>query len=285
MGVFFSALAALSWGIGDFLIQRSARKFGDWEALFFITIIGSIILLPFVWDDVVHLTATEWLILSGTSALILTASLFDFNALRVGKIAVIEPIFAMEIPITIALASFFIGEKLTFLQFTLVALLLLGIFLVTNKRFGQFRKKLIEKGVWFAVIATVGMGASNFMFGIASRATDPLMINWFTSVFMATATLGYLLYKGHAGEIINHWRHSKRLLLGVGLIDNMAWVAYSISTLHMPIAVATALTESYIALAAILGITLNKEKLRLHQYTGLILTVVAACALAFTVEE
>ncbi|MEK7110702.1 MAG: EamA family transporter, partial [Patescibacteria group bacterium] len=51
MGIVFALTALFAWGIGDFLIQRSARKFGDWAALFFIDIFGTIVLLPFVWQD------------------------------------------------------------------------------------------------------------------------------------------------------------------------------------------------------------------------------------------
>jgi hypothetical protein len=34
IGVGFAFIAMLCWGVGDFLIQKSARKLGDWETLF-----------------------------------------------------------------------------------------------------------------------------------------------------------------------------------------------------------------------------------------------------------
>ncbi len=43
--------AMICWGIGDFLIQRTVRKVGDIEALAFIGIVGSVGLIPFVWND------------------------------------------------------------------------------------------------------------------------------------------------------------------------------------------------------------------------------------------
>lgn len=282
MGILFATLAIFGWGIGDFLIQKSARKLGDWEALFFITLFATIVLLPFVYGALLSLSAFDWLVLMATSIIILVAGLLDFDALRVGKISIIEPIYAMEVPITIALTTLVIGEVMTGTQLLLIVGLLVGIFLVSNKHFGRMRIKTMEKGILFAVLATIGMGASNFLFGFASRATNPLMINWFTSAFMAIATLAYLLYTGQGHLVVSNWKKNKGLILAVSVSDNTAWVAYSASTLFLPIGLATGLTESYIALAAILGLIFNKEKLVMHQKFGLMLAVITAIALALT---
>src|SRR5690242_17315 len=130
MGVIFATLAIFGWGFGDFLIQRSARKLGDWEALFFVVFFATIVLLPFVYERLTVLTGFDWAILSLTSVVILGASLLDFEALRVGKMAIVEPIYAMEVPITIALSTFLIGEYLTKTQLLLVAGVILGVLLV-----------------------------------------------------------------------------------------------------------------------------------------------------------
>jgi drug/metabolite transporter (DMT)-like permease len=280
MGLLFAALAILGWGFGDFLIQRSVRKIGDWEALFYIALFATIVLLPFILPSLASLSPFNLVVLMGTSFIIFAAALFDFDALRVGKISVIEPIYAMEVPITVALATLLIGEGLSLLQWSLMIALLIGVFLVSNKHISKIHLKTMERGVAAAVLATIGMGASNFLFGFASRATGPLMINWFTSAFMAAATLGYLLYTGKGGKIIDTWRKNQKLLLLVGFSDNMAWVAYSGAALYMPIGLATGMTESYIALAALLGLFYNKEKLFAHQKWGMALTVAAAIFLA-----
>ena len=68
--------------------------------------------------------------------------------------------------------------------------------------------------------------------------------------------------------------------MGVGLIDNGAWLAYSYSTLYIPITIATSISESYIALAALLGLVFNGEKLRRHQFIGLFLAIISAVILA-----
>lgn len=51
VGITFAFIAMFCWGFGDFLIQKSTRKFGDWETLLLISLVGVIILFPFIYKD------------------------------------------------------------------------------------------------------------------------------------------------------------------------------------------------------------------------------------------
>lgn len=282
MGVLFAFLALVGWGIGDFLIQRSTRRFGSGIALFFITAFASIVLFPFVFHELFFLADPKNLfILLITSVVLLVASLFNFEALRIGKIAVIEPVYAFEIPITAALSWFLIKEDLSMPQILLIFFIILGIFLVSIKKFSFFKKFHLERGVWLAVLTTICMAGTNFLFGISARETSPLFINWFTSTFIVIAVFLYLIFTNRLNDLSKCWREEKRLIFSVGFFDNLAWVAYAAATVFIPIAVAIGISESYIALAAILGLVLNKEKLYRHQKIGLAVTITACICLAF----
>ena len=282
MGIFFAFVALFCWGLGDFLIQKSSREFGKWVSLFFITFFAVIILTPFVYKDIASLFSNNFglLILLLASVVLLFAALFDFQALKEGKISVVEPIMALEVIITAGLSSLIIGERLSWTQLAMVISLMAGIFLVSTKSFHHFKKIKAEKGVLYGILGTIGMGTTNFLFGIGSRATSPLLINWFTCLLIAIATFLYLVFKERRGEILKDWRKDKALIVGVGLIDNGAWLAYSYSTLYIPITIATSISESYIALAALLGLVFNGEKLRRHQFIGLFLAIISAVILA-----
>lgn len=284
MGILFALSALVCWGVGDFLIQRSARKFGDGIALFFITALGAIALLPLVWSDIpsIFSMSRDALILWGTSLILLAAALLDFEALRIGKISVVEPIYSFEIAVTAVLGAIFINESLTTHQILATAVLIFGIFLVSMQRLKHSGIFSLERGVLLAIGATALMGAVNFMFGVGGRETNPLIINWFTSTFIAVVMAGYLTFAGEWHHIRRQWRGNKPLIFSVGLIDNLAWIFYTYSTLTIPIAIATAISESYIVLASLLGLWLNRERLRRHQMVGLLITVLAAIALALT---
>ncbi|MFH0928429.1 MAG: DMT family transporter [bacterium] len=283
MGIFFALVALFSWGFGDFLIQRSTRKFGSWIALFFITLVGAVTLTPFVWNDLSALLKDNYQLafLLVASFIMLFAAWFDFQALKIGKISVIEPILAMEVPVTAFLAAFLIHESLSPAQSLTVLTLLVGVVLVSIKKLRHLKKINLETGVGFAVLATIAMGVVNFLFGVGARTGNPLMIKWFTDVFLAIASLIALLAQDRLKMVWRGLKNQKCLIGGVCVLDNLAWVAFSLSVTHIPITIATSLSESYIALAALLGLILNREKLNKHQLIGLIVVVISASILAY----
>jgi len=286
MGVFFAFVAMACWGVGDFLIQRSTRKFGDGITLFYITIFATILLFPFIIPELPSLLQADyrfWLLM-GASLVILVSALLDFEALRLGKISVVEPVYALEVPLTVALGSLFLGEWLSPLQGVFIVMLITGIIFVSLESLHVLRKFRLEKGVFLAAAATMGMSGANFLFGVGARHTSPLLINWFTSAFLALAMAGYLTYSHQWNTVYKDWRKKKGLILSVSLMDNLAWIAFTFSTLTIPIAIATGISESYIALAAVFGLVWNREKLALHQKLGLACVIVSAVVLGVLTE-
>jgi drug/metabolite transporter (DMT)-like permease len=287
MGILFALIALLAWGFGDFLLQRSTRKFGNWTTLFYVTAFAAMVLLPFVWGDIRNLAESRGKgigILLLASAVLLVAALFDLEALRRGKIAVIESIYALEVFVTATLGASLIGERLTALQTMLTITLVCGIVLVSFPSLTRFKEFKIERGVGYAVLATVAMGAVNFLFGVGARETSPLLINWFTSTVIAVVALGYLLSKRQGKALVGDFKKSPFLILGVSIIDNIAWIAFAASAVFIPIAIATGLSESYIVVAALLGFFISREKLKQHQWIGFAVAVISAIALAVITE-
>lgn len=146
LGILFAFAALLFWGFGDFMIQRSTRRFGDWETLFVITAFGAVILTPFIYQDLGPLFSLEdntFLVMVTVSVVLLFASLLDFEALKKGKIAIVEPVLALEVPITAILAFSIINEGLQLEQAALITVLVAGLFLVSMKSH-HFRRR-----TWF----------------------------------------------------------------------------------------------------------------------------------------
>jgi drug/metabolite transporter (DMT)-like permease len=283
MGITLAFIALFSWGIGDFLIQKSARKFGNWQTLFYICVFSVVALFPFVYKDMGALVGNpkDMVFLLFASVVILFAALFDFEAFRRGKLSVIEPVNAMELPVAVFLAIFILREGITLWQGILIGALMIGIFLVATRSFEHLKNIHAERGVWFAVAATIGMGLTDFLFGVGGRDISPIMINWFTDLFLTIVSLGYLVYRAQTKKLIADWKTDKKFILELSFVDNLAWVAYTFSMTYIPIAVATGISESYIAFASVLGLTLGGEKLRKHQKFGLVVCIAGAVALAF----
>lgn len=283
VGIGLAFVAMLCWGFGDYFIQRSVRKIGDLEALFFITAFGAVILLPFVYMQLPGLLSSSWnvlLILGGLSVILFLAAILDFEALRVGKLSVIEPIWSFEVPVAALLALFILGEKPDLPQIVLIIILLAGLALVSIKSRFQFRKLLIEKGAFVALFGAVAMGAANFFMGWSARVSNALMANFISDAFIAVMTLAVLVFSGKFRQTVRDIASNKKILLPMSIADKAAWVAFAFAMSLAPIAVAVALSESYIIIAVILGFTLNKERVLAHQKIGLVTATFAAVVLA-----
>ena len=286
VGIAFAFIAMLCWGVGDFLIQKSSRKIGNIETLFIITLFGALILAPFVPSGLIKLfspgNGIALFILIGCSIVLFLAALLDFEALKIGKITVVEPIWSTEIIVSTLLAYFILKEKLGISQIILIALLISGLILVSINKKGKFSFKnfFLEKGVLLAFIAAITMGLANFMMGAGARVSNPIVVNFFVNIVIAGVLLFYLLYKGLFKKVLLDFKNNFKLMLTMSILDNLAWVAFVFAMSLAPIGIAVALSESYIIIAVSLGFVVNKEKLQSHQKLGLIFALFGAIALA-----
>ncbi len=124
------------------------------------------------------------------------------------------------------------------------------------------------------------MGASNFFMGWSSRLLDPVMASFLSDFFIALVTGAVLLSGGKFKHVIRDSIANKKVLLQMSIADNAAWLAFAFALTVAPIGVVVALSESYIVIAVILGLTINKEKIHPHQRFGLLVAVISALVLA-----
>lgn len=284
VGIGLAFVAMLCWGIGDFWIQKSTRKVGDTEALFFITAFGAVVLFPFVYENLpalIHAPVHTLIVIGVLCVVLLFAAILDFEALRVGKLAVVEPIWSFEVPVAALLAFFLLGEHVTAFQTVLIVVLLVGLALVSLKReVFRWRHMLLERGTVLAFFGAVVMGAANFFMGWSSRLSDPLMANFISDLFIAVVTGAMLLAGGRFRRTLRDIHANKIVLIQMSVADKAAWVAFAFAMSLAPIGVAVALSESYIIIAVLLGLAVNRERLLRHQKIGLAAAILAAITLA-----
>lgn len=281
LGIIFALVAMLCWGFGDFLIQRSLRKVGDFETLFIIASLGAVVLLPFVWNDLPLLftSSASLTVLCGAGIILFGAALLEFEALRLGKLSVIEPTWSIEIPASIFFAYIILGETLEPVQLIIIGILIVGLFLVSYRGKVFSKRFFLEKGVLISIVGAVTMGVANFFVGWGARETDALTVSFAISLFSAVGALIFLIYRGRLTQLFIDVRRYPKLLLATSVFDNVAWIAFAFAMTLAPIGIAAALSESYIIIAVILGLVISKEKLERHQKLGLLIAVLAAIVL------
>lgn len=279
LGIICVFVALFGWGVGDFFIQNTVRKIGIWKALFFIGIIGAIALFPFIVKDLAYFKSTENLFLFAILGVIaVLAALFNFESLVHGKISVMAPLLGIELPLTVGLSAMLLREVPSVPQLVFMSMVFLGIIALAfqhKKRSVTRTKKsfIIEKGSVFALMAGIGLALSNLLVGMSSRSTSPLVTIWFTHAMVAIVTGIYLIKKKEIGSLFFDLKKFPIVIVVQSILDNIAWIGYALATTLIPVAVAATVSESYIVIAALLGVIVNKEKLQWNQIIGIIVII------------
>lgn len=288
LGLLAAFGAFLSWGIGDFAIQRSARAVGSMAALFGITALGAIVLFPFAAPHLPAVFHSIYLLglLLLTVLITLFAAVFEFEALKKGKIAVIEPIMCLELVVTVGISIVLLKEKITTVQFLLMGLIFFGILLTVIRHEPRHwwdwwrKKRRLERGVLLALLAAITMGVTNVVTGRSSQETNPIAAIWFIHTNLALICLIWFIMNHNARTAMREIRIHWRPVLAESVFDNAAWLSYAAAVTYFPISITNALTEGYIVLASLLGIIFNREHVQTHQGIGMLLTIISAIVLA-----
>ena len=274
----------LLWGFGDFLIQRSVRKVGDVETLAFIGLIASVMLFPFVVNDLPQLFLPEnFFVLLLIGLITFVVGLLSFEAFKKGKLSVVEVILEFELPVTIIVCFFLMAESPSLIQYLLIVPVFIGIILVAFKPYEKFHHlHFFEKGALIAVVAALLLGLTNSFTAFSSRSISPILVVWFARVVIFVVALAYILAKKKSHKSLLDGRKFWLVLILAGVIDTVAWVCYAFAMRGANAGVITAITEIYPVIGLVLGIYVNKEKISRHQILGGIIAVCACVLLGIT---
>jgi len=280
--------AMFGWGLTDFLIQRTIKKIGWLETLWWIYLASFIFLLPFIIKSLPTLTIENfgWLFLLGLVGLL--SAIAHFQALKIGKLSVVETIIAFELPLTILLGVIFLSNSLSVLQIILIGLIFAGIILISidftrlkerHWLLCYFLKKrpILEKGAILAVITALFLALTNFLTAVNAVQTDALLVLWLSWSCGGLVFLSYLVFKNKLGQVARSGRENWRLILIMVIVDIASWLCfiYSLSD-GGELAVITSITQSYVVVAMLLGLKFNKEKIRPWQYAGASLAIIGS---------
>ncbi|MDD2786117.1 MAG: DMT family transporter [Patescibacteria group bacterium] len=285
LGVIFALGALLGWSFGDFSIQKTVRAIGNVRAIFYISITGGILLLPFIWREIIPAfsSVSNFPLIIFACILVLVTALANFEGLKKGKLSVVLPINGVELVIAIALAALISGERYHSLIYLGIVLVFVGLLLTTITSIKNLTDLKWEKGVAWALTGAILLGVSNYTIGLTSRTFSPIFSIWLTHSVAAIATFLIMLKRKEISAIRNDLKNHFNIIAAQSLLDNLAWISFAYATTLIPIGIATTISEGYLALGAILGMTINQEKLRRHQLFGVALTIISVLLLSWLI--
>ncbi len=205
----------------------------------------------------------------------------NFEALKQGKLSVVEVVLEVELPVAIVLGLVLLQEKISLLQLGLMGVIFVGVALVAMRSYPPHLTGRFEKGVALALVTAVGLGVIDYLTAHASRSFSPLLAIWVPWTIFTLLCFFVIARREGLDRFVQQGRRFPKLIIATGLIDMFAWVFYAFALHGKELAVTTAITESYPAIALLLGVWINREWVRKHQYVGVGLALTASVILAF----
>lgn len=273
--IILAFVAMVLWGLSDFLMQFFVRKIGRIATLAWVGVFGTVVLFPFVQNDLgIIFNVNNFYYLFFLALLHILSALLLFSAFKYGKLSVVETVMIAEMPLTLLLGILFFQEKLNFQQSLLTTLVFCGIFLATlkapqSKLITFFSGKTwVEKGVFFSIGAVLVISLINFFTADNARITSPLLAIWFPWTILAFSSLSFIiLKKDHRRSFLNLKKNFPIVLL-MCIANCTAWVSFSYSSTKINFSVLSAIALTYPIIAILLGIFINKEKFSRLQMFG-----------------
>ena len=202
-----------------------------------------------------------------------------YRGLALGPVAVVAPVVASYVVVTVALVVFFLGERLTASQLVAASVVFAGVVLTsTDSR--QLRVTLGRPvpGVRVGLVATVGFGVWSAIFAIATR-----QYSWIPMILLLRATSFVFVGTFIASRRIDLrvFRERTAVVLGttVGILDTVANALFALGIGSGYASLAATGTGVYPIIPAVLGMVALGERLAPNQYMGIALLVVGLATL------
>jgi drug/metabolite transporter (DMT)-like permease len=287
LGEFFSLACALSWAIAVILFKKA----GESLAPFALNLAKNSIVLPLFLVTVLLVEGAQWpqipathlglILLSGLLGIAAGDMLYlrALNAIGAGRIAVAQTLYS---PFVIVLSLAFLGEHLRLLQFAGVALVLIGILLVTYSRSQeQVDPQLLRRGLIWGVLSVLLMALGVV---IAKPMLEQHSFLWVLTLRIAGGWLGMVLLTvvrrqgpelRSAYRAVRHWP----LIIVAGVtgsyVSMMLWLAGYKYTQASIAAVLNELAAVFILLLAVLVL---RERVGARQWGGMALALAGVVA-------
>jgi drug/metabolite transporter (DMT)-like permease len=285
MGILFGLMAAICWGVADFVVTRIARQLGVVQAFFYVQMIGMVLigLLLLASPALPAPTARMWLLVVGIGLFNLAGTLLLYRSFAIGTLALVSPI-ASAFAVISALLALLAGERPALLALLGALVLVGGVVLVSRTQGdGEAQKTKddntsgvrpspsvlraqLPPGVPEAIGVALCFGISFWALDFVTPALGILWPVLVLRIVEAIAVVLFLLRQSTPPARLT--RGMAALVLAAATLDTLAFVAFNLGIGSAYTSVVTALASLFSAVTVLLAWAILRERLALVQWAG-----------------
>jgi drug/metabolite transporter (DMT)-like permease len=269
------AVAALGWGIYDFLIRfvgphgpRSA------QAVFLILLFGAVTVCAaalVVGGPVSHPKDEFWLV-AATGAMYAVALMFGYRAFAIGPVALVAPLIA-GYPVFTMVWAVAAGSRPSPIELLGVALVLVGVVLVA--RFAAAQPSDVgqdtttgtrREALLFSILACVGYASAFTMGQVASQTAAELSVTIYSRLWALAVALPITLAAGVTFVGARTWLP---VYATMGALDGLCILAINAAGKMEGAEYAIVLASTFGIVTIVLAILFFRERLSILQCLGI----------------
>jgi drug/metabolite transporter (DMT)-like permease len=285
MGIFLGLFAAAGWGTGDFLVRDVTRRIGSYSSLLFMQIFGLLFIGVFALlsGEYARLFSVSDPGVYGFMLIQILVSVFGtlmlYQAFATGMLSIVSPIASSYAAVTLVL-SLLSGERLTTIRligfgFTLGGIILASIEPRRTEHASDAisARRRFPPGVGYALAAAALYG---MVFWLQGFYVVPVVGG--TAAVLATRVGAVVLLLLLALLPFTRVRTPGGRTLGiivlVGVIDTLAYLATSIGTSTEQVSIVTVLSSLFSAWTILLAWVFLRERPARVQWLGIVLILI-----------
>ncbi|HSV39784.1 MAG TPA: EamA family transporter [Nocardioidaceae bacterium] len=276
MTVLLAALAAVAYGLSDFVGGIVSRRASAWSVAFLGQVASTVCTAAVAVFRPGEPSASDfaWAAVAGVGAGVGTG--FLYRGLSLGRMGVVAPVSAVGAALVPVAVGAITGERLTALVWIGIAAALPGIWLVSSEPSDEPARGSLAEGVLDGVLAGLGFGLLFATLGQVSESAGmwPLALAQFVSVVAVAAVATALRTDWVPRTTAAAWG------LLAGPLGAAAAILFVLATQHGFLTVAGVIASLYPAATVLLAATVLRERIHAMQAVGLVLCGAAVAFVA-----
>jgi uncharacterized membrane protein len=265
------------WGTADFFATKVIREIGNLRALFWVQTVGiaTISLLILVFRPELNTDATLILLSAVCGVLYIIGYLLLYQSFGIGKLSIVSPIAASQTPLAVLIAVLFLNQTLVNLQPIGIGLVMIGVLFLSIdlQEIRNAQKVEIVKGVKEALGAAIAFG---IFWPISDYVNERMHWLWFNLVAKFVGFILLLIWAKLSSpqtRMAEVGKITKYAVL-VALLDLGALLSISYGLSVGDSIIIVPISQAVPLVTITLAVLFLKEKLKLNQVIGIVLTII-----------
>lgn len=281
MWIIYAIYAAFFSGLTTIFIKKGIKNVNSILSVGIRTIIIVIISLISVILNKsftsIQLKTLLYLIISGICTSLLWISYF--KALDLGDVSQVTPVDKTSIVLTLILSNIFLNEKITVIKLLSIILILVGTFMMINKK----EKTSNNKWLIYAIMTSIFTSISSIISKIGLISINPYLGNLIRTIVVLLIIWIIVFYKKLIHEIKYISKKSWIYLILSGISTSLSWITYFKALKSGDASIVFPIEKLSIVVSVTLSYLILKEKISIKSLFGLILIIIATTILILNI--